>query len=298
MKRKGNKRDFDLPSDIEIAKQLSALSFPFFHTHQRRQIFTMATTRIDTRNLEWKNNNVGSKLLAAMGWKDGMAVGKRARTTSTAPMNGNNVNVVGDGAMNDAVATASNSTVGNDDAELQSTLAGQHSTEGLRIVKRKDGLGIGADSFPLREASSRHNHVADFATVLSSLQHHHSNNSNDDDSTTKKQKKDKKKVKKSKKESKKTKRKEVIASSTTTTAKPAGTKSSTTGIRSVATNRMTNNRVRRAKFAMKSDDDMRCIFAGATTATTAKVSVPDDNSNVQSLSDKKRKKKRKLNEGD
>ena len=50
----------------------------------------MATTRVDTRNLEWKNNNVGSKLLSAMGWTDGTKVGKRARmmmsstTTTTA----------------------------------------------------------------------------------------------------------------------------------------------------------------------------------------------------------------------
>lgn len=33
----------------------------------------------DTRNLDWKSNNVGSKLLSKMGWKDGQGVGKRYR---------------------------------------------------------------------------------------------------------------------------------------------------------------------------------------------------------------------------
>lgn len=33
----------------------------------------------DRRNLDWKSNNVGSKLLAKMGWKDGQGVGKRYR---------------------------------------------------------------------------------------------------------------------------------------------------------------------------------------------------------------------------
>ena len=38
----------------------------------------MATpTTADTRNLQWKSNNVGSKLLAKMGWTEGEGIGKR-----------------------------------------------------------------------------------------------------------------------------------------------------------------------------------------------------------------------------
>jgi G-patch domain len=37
----------------------------------------------DRRNLDWKSNNVGSKLLAKMGWKDGQGVGKRYREETT-----------------------------------------------------------------------------------------------------------------------------------------------------------------------------------------------------------------------
>ena len=79
----------------------------------------MATTRVDTRNLEWKNNNVGSKLLSAMGWTDGTKVGKRARmmmsSTSTTTEEENNSS--GGTAVVDAAAS-----------------------EGLWITKRQDGL--------------------------------------------------------------------------------------------------------------------------------------------------------------
>jgi hypothetical protein len=34
---------------------------------------------IDTRNLDWRSNNVGAKLLEKMGWKEGQGVGKRQR---------------------------------------------------------------------------------------------------------------------------------------------------------------------------------------------------------------------------
>lgn len=34
---------------------------------------------VDPRNLEWKSDNIGSKLLAKMGWREGQAVGKRQR---------------------------------------------------------------------------------------------------------------------------------------------------------------------------------------------------------------------------
>ena len=38
----------------------------------------------DTRNLEWRKNNVGSALLQKMGWKEGQGIGKRANTNTTA----------------------------------------------------------------------------------------------------------------------------------------------------------------------------------------------------------------------
>jgi hypothetical protein len=111
----------------------------------------MATASVvDTRNLEWKNNNVGSKLLSAMGWKDGMKVGKRSRVTTTTTS-----------------STTEGSCINNDD-DCQLV-----SSEGLRIIKRQDGLGIGATSFALGEASSRHSHVGDFTSVLESLQQYH-----------------------------------------------------------------------------------------------------------------------------
>ena len=37
------------------------------------------STGPDTRNLRWKENNVGSTLLQKMGWKHGQALGSRKR---------------------------------------------------------------------------------------------------------------------------------------------------------------------------------------------------------------------------
>ena len=37
----------------------------------------------DTRNLQWRSGNVGSKLLQKMGWKEGQGVGKRQRNEET-----------------------------------------------------------------------------------------------------------------------------------------------------------------------------------------------------------------------
>jgi len=38
-----------------------------------------AIDKVDERNLHWKSDNVGSKLLSKMGWRNGEAVGKRQR---------------------------------------------------------------------------------------------------------------------------------------------------------------------------------------------------------------------------
>ena len=145
-----------------------------------------------------------------------------------------------------------------------------YSTEGIRVTKRQDGLGIGAEGNALREASSRYNHVGDFASVLASLQQH------SDGSTSSSTKKKKRK-----------REKEGKSSSIVKEA----------SIRSVATNRMTHAKVRKAKFASKSEEDMKCIFAGATPiiADTTIVDVPTT-SESKPKKDKKKKKEKKNKE--
>ncbi|GAX11205.1 hypothetical protein FisN_9Hu302 [Fistulifera solaris] len=97
--------------------------------------------REDTRNLAWREDNVGSKLLQRMGWKDGQAVGKRQRNLDSSY----------------AESEASSDKV---------------SSEGIRVVRRKDGLGLGAKSSSLYEAD-QHHHVGHFSNLLTELQKHH-----------------------------------------------------------------------------------------------------------------------------
>jgi hypothetical protein len=72
-------------------------------------------TEVDTRNLDWKDNNVGSKLLQKMGWKDGQSIGKRRLLQK-----------------------------GESDV----------SSEGMRVKKRAVGLGLGATTQMVRQTVS------------------------------------------------------------------------------------------------------------------------------------------------
>lgn len=76
----------------------------------------MAQAEVDTRNLEWKDNNVGSKLLQKMGWKDGQSIGRRRFLKSESDV----------------------------------------SSEGLRVKRRAAGLGLGASSQAAAQASISH----------------------------------------------------------------------------------------------------------------------------------------------
>jgi hypothetical protein len=149
--------------------------------------------REDTRNLAWRADNVGSKLLQRMGWKDGQAVGKRQRSLDSSY------------------------------AESEAGDSEKVSSEGIRVVKRKDGLGLGAKSSSLYEAD-QHHHVGHFSNLLTELQKHHGVDSK----------------KKKKKSSKKT-----ISPLT------------------LPTNKSTHHKIRQAKFVEKSEHDMKCIFGGS-----------------------------------
>lgn len=85
-------------------------------------------TVADTRNLEWKNSNVGAKLLQKMGWKEGQAVGRRQDNTTNT------------------------------------------SSEGLRLLKRNEGLGIGASSTTV---NNNHHPVEHFSSLLVQLNNEH-----------------------------------------------------------------------------------------------------------------------------
>jgi G-patch domain len=148
----------------------------------------------DQRNLQWKSSNIGAKLLGKMGWKDGQAVGKRQRHV---------------GGGDDGNGGASN-----------------FSSEGLRLKKRIDGLGVGAEKSMPSHALGNNNLHADFSSVLASVSQEHNSSLA---KSSKKKKKEKKPL-------------------------------------SLPKNKTTCHKVRRAKFQEKTEDDLKCIFGSSSIA--------------------------------
>jgi hypothetical protein len=114
------------------------------------------TTRraADTRNLAWLENNVGAKLLGKMGWKEGQGVGRQRRNNKD-----------------------------DDNDDDQAVVC----SEGIRVQKRQDGLGLGAKHILHMETS----HTQDFHHLLQELKQHHGSG---DESSNKRKKKRKSKT--------------------------------------------------------------------------------------------------------
>lgn len=208
----------DLPQPIPpILKTRVCLAFA--HIVSSKLLITMASTQVDTRNLEWKDNNVGSKLLQKMGWKDGEGIGKRRLLKSDSNV----------------------------------------SSEGLRVKRRAEGLGLGASSQMAQQSIS---HAADFAQVLHTLQEEHAGSDSD-----------------KKKQRKRKKSKSLVVS--------------------MPTNKSTHAKVRQAKFQEKTADDMKCIFASDVDIFAAISSEADDlkkkrkRGDADKAGEKKRKKDKK-----
>ena len=201
-----------------------------------------ATT--DTRNLHWKQNNVGSTLLQKMGWKQGQAIGNKRR---------------------------------------QKEDEGEVSSEGLKIVKRPDGLGLGAANKPNLESTGHDS----FHQILQNLKQEHSVESSSRKSKSKKKKRkandDDNDEDSANSSSNKNKNKKQKKSKTS--KKPRET--------IFATNKITNARVRESKFASKNSQDLACIFGkGYSTAEIAAqmVETTRQQQNRQQQKDKKNRK--------
>lgn len=176
---------------------------------------------VDQRNLAWKADNVGSKLLAKMGWREGQAVGKRQREQGVTNVSG----------------------------------------QGLRAVKRREKLGLGASSSALKNADPQH--VGDFGQVLAALREEHGGGGGGGSVGKQQQKAAKKKSKRR-------------SSSSTTAVLP--------------TNKATHAAVRHAKFQEKSADDLKCIFAGAPALEFPKILAGDQEEKTSSSSSNKKRK--------
>jgi hypothetical protein len=146
----------------------------------------------DKRNTEWRDNNIGSKLLNKMGWKEGSGIGLRNKNVTA-----------------------------------------------LRAVKRQVGLGIGAKR---QSEGGPSESTGTFAAVLANLKSHHGNSSDDDKKKSSKKKK-KDKEKKSKKGGLMLPQNKVIAGH--------------------------SRKMREAKFGIKSQHDLACIFGNTDVVATA-----------------------------
>jgi G-patch domain len=198
----------------------------------------------DRRNLDWKTNNVGSKLLAKMGWKDGQGVGKRCR---------------------------------DDDDDHDDDEKKLISTEGIRVKRRQTNLGLGATAnhSAVLGTVSGSNHAEDFAQALVEFQNIHGGSStssgndvdndknNDDDGamTLQEKQEDKKKKSKDKKKKKKMKKEKKKEDAKGKDQKKKETKDL---LIVLPTNKMTHSATRQAKFQEKTRDDLKCIFAGSS----------------------------------
>ena len=194
----------------------------------------------DTRNMAWRKSNVGSKLLSKMGWSDGQAVGKRQRRSTV-------VTSSDDANQNDDV------TMNTSGSNINTACISNSSSEGLRVMKRQDGLGIGATaaSSAYSNASNAVQHVQDYVDVLALLQQAKpkSQADNQDKAEKKKKKKEKKKRKRSKEESLTNVETTTITTNTNLLSKSIS-----------SNNTMTNPKVRKAKFQQKTNDDYKGIF--------------------------------------
>jgi hypothetical protein len=195
----------------------------------------------DTRNMAWRKSNVGSKLLSKMGWSDGQAVGKRQRRSTVVASND-------DANPNDDTTMMTTSK-----SNINTACISNSSSEGLRVMKRQDGLGIGATaaSSAYSNASNAVQHVQDYVDVLALLQQAKpkSQADNQDKAEKKRKKKEKKKRKRSKEES---------LTNIETTTHTTNTNLLSKSISS--NNTMTNPKVRKAKFQQKTNDDYKGIF--------------------------------------
>jgi G-patch domain len=237
----------------------------------------------DTRNLHWKQNNVGSKLLQKMGWVDGQAVGKRQRNRGQAKEDERNRSPIAVAPETETVNAAHNSPPPENSSQ------DFVSSEGLRIMKRRDGLGLGASSQDAAVAlSSSSNAVHNLSSVLQQLQAHHP-------STEKKKKKRKKETSTSKTEKRSSRKRSRDEASETLSTKSASAETSAVVF---ATNKATHHRVRAAKFQARTAEDYKAIFGSAEAPLSLANVPPPSTQDVAERVKAKKEKRGKRNKSD
>jgi hypothetical protein len=278
---------------------------------------------LDTRNLHWKQNNVGSRLLQKMGWSDGQAVGKRQRSqrSSTSPPFFSSSS--SSHYYSSSSSTSNNNKSNNNDATEHQNHRHKplhFSSEGLRIVKRREGLGLGASHQPYTVDSSYA--VQNLSNILQQLQkeyhpsisdqqQQHDSNEEEEDSDTgkKKARKRERERKDEKKKSRKEKRLKTCENDLgrmdpldpDKNDNNNNNKSSKDIV--FSTKVMTNHRIRAAKFQIKTNQDYKSIFGyelsmQKSPSESDGTTLVDRRSNHQEkrLSSKTTKKKSKTRE--
>lgn len=221
---------------------------------------TTTTAAADNRNLHWKQNNVGSTMLQKMGWKQGEAIGSKQRQQ-------NNNGSEGGG--------------------------GEVSGEGLKITKRPDGLGLGAantKAYHHHPGSTSHESLSQ---VLQALQKEHP--ASVGSGGKKKRKKDSTALKKegndANSNSDKADDPDNINDNNKEEAKKKKKEKASQNKETIlfAANKITHSRVRQAKFASKTAEDMACIFGKEYSSKE----IADQTLSMVQTERKLRKEKRK-----
>jgi G-patch domain len=230
------------------------------------------SSAMDTRNMTWRQSNVGSKLLSKMGWSEGQALGKRQRRLRHPPPQEEEKAAVAGAVIEVDTSKYSSPT--------DSPTTPYCNGEGLRMVKRPDQLGLGATAASSIYARTTNaiQHVSDYVQILESLQPISTTTTSRHRTTMKPTKKKKKrlldgstKIRPPKQQQQQQQHNEtgsVLSSSvllppptaTATTATTTSTNDTSHHHHWPKSNIRTHAKIRQSKFQTKSSEDYKCIF--------------------------------------
>ena len=108
---------------------------------------------VDNRNIEWRKNNVGSKMLEKMGWKEGEGIGKRGNANANALRAIKRQDGLGLGAK--MASEGGNSESTNHFSSVLAKLQVHHGSETSSSTSKKDGKKSKKDKKSSKKVSKK-----------------------------------------------------------------------------------------------------------------------------------------------